>query len=124
MIIFDIDGFKSYNDTFGHLAGDNILREVGTLIKKNIRENVDFGFRYGGDEFTIILNEVDLNKAVEVAERIKNGFRNLNLKNLSLSIGVSQYHNEDLDNLIARTDEIMYNAKKSGGNRVLSEKDK
>ena len=70
MVLFDTDGFKSFNDRYGHLAGDRILRRIGALIGEKIRNNVDKGFRYGGDEFTIILPEAGLKQAESIVQRI------------------------------------------------------
>ena len=69
--LMDLDKFKMFNDNFGHLAGDEILRTVGRIIKSCIREGVDSGYRYGGDEFTIILIDVNMNIVEGICERIK-----------------------------------------------------
>ncbi|MDZ7700013.1 MAG: diguanylate cyclase [Deltaproteobacteria bacterium] len=71
VIMFDLDGFKGYNDEHGHRAGDNLLKCVGDNLRKNIREGVDAGFRYGGDEFAVILIEADEAIARKMAERIE-----------------------------------------------------
>ncbi|GAG77416.1 unnamed protein product, partial [marine sediment metagenome] len=65
-----VDLFKAYNDTYGHLAGDKVLRKIGSYIKDSIR-TVDMAFRYGGEEFTVILPEAQLDDAYKVAERIR-----------------------------------------------------
>jgi diguanylate cyclase (GGDEF)-like protein len=118
LLMFDVDHFKSYNDTRGHLAGNRILERVGRIISEEIRE-VDFGFRYGGDEFTVILPETSQKNAIVVAERIRKAFQKCKFDETTLSIGVAQYDSKsDLDTLIKHADETMYRAKSQGGNRV------
>jgi len=118
LLMFDVDHFKSYNDTRGHLAGNRILERVGRIISEEIRE-VDFGFRYGGDEFTVILPETSQKNAIVVAERIGKAFQKCKFDETTLSIGVAQYDSKsDLDTLIKHADETMYRAKSQGGNRV------
>lgn len=118
LLMFDVDHFKSYNDTRGHLAGNRILERVGRIISEETRE-VDFGFRYGGDEFTVILPETSKKNAIIVAERIRKAFQKCKFGETTLSIGVAQYDSKsDLDTLIKHADETMYRAKSQGGNRV------
>jgi diguanylate cyclase (GGDEF)-like protein len=71
IILFDLDNFKAYNDTHGHLAGDEVLRQVGSLVNICIREGVDSGYRYGGDEFAVILIDADRNITSEIGKRIQ-----------------------------------------------------
>jgi len=75
LILLDLDNFKNYNDTLGHLAGDEALRTVGRIINKSIREGVDAGFRYGGDEFAIILIDADIQIAKEIGRRIEESLK-------------------------------------------------
>ncbi|MFQ5454477.1 MAG: diguanylate cyclase [Candidatus Zixiibacteriota bacterium] len=118
LLLFDIDNFKSYNDKYGHQAGDRIIERVGRIIAVNIRENVDTGYRYGGDEFTIILPEVNLEQAKQIAERIRKSF--IKSVSLSLSIGlVKSKVRHNLKSLVKYADKAMYQAKKAGGNRVV-----
>ena len=72
IILMDLDNFKAYNDTYGHLMGDELLQKVGRIIRTCIRENVDTGYRYGGDEFAVILIDADLDVAKHIAQRIQN----------------------------------------------------
>ena len=72
VILLDLDNFKTYNDTYGHLMGDELLQKVGRIIRTCIRENVDTGYRYGGDEFAVILIDADLDVARHIAQRIQN----------------------------------------------------
>ena len=118
LLMFDVDHFKSYNDTHGHLAGNRILEAVGRIISKEIRE-VDWGFRYGGDEFTVILPETSKKDAMVVAERIRKAFEKRKFGETTLSIGIAQYDfQSDFDTMIRNADEAMYKAKNRGGNRV------
>ena len=118
LLMFDVDHFKSYNDTRGHLAGNIVLEKVGRIVSEEIRE-VDWGFRYGGDEFTVILPETSKKDAVVVAERIRKAFERCKFDETALSIGIAQYDLEsDLDTLIKHADEAMYRAKNQGGNRI------
>ena len=127
LIMIDIDDFKLYNDSMGHLAGDEILKQVGQLIKQNIRE-VDLGVRYGGEEFAIVLPNDGLTSAVKTAERIR-GLINaysfphaatLVPKKLSVSIGVALCLADckSFQELIQRADSALYQAKREGKNRV------
>jgi len=118
LLMFDVDHFKSYNDTRGHLAGNRILERVGRIVSEEIRE-VDWGFRYGGDEFTVILPETSKEDARVVAERIRRAFEKCKFDETTLSIGIAQYDlKSDLDTLIKTADEAMYKAKSQGGNRI------
>jgi len=118
LLMFDVDHFKSYNDTHGHLAGNRILERVGRIISEEIRE-VDWGFRYGGDEFTVILPETSKKDAIVVAERVRKAFEKCKFDETALSIGIAQYDLKgDLDILIKHADEAMYKAKNQGGNRI------
>lgn len=122
LLFFDIDGFKRYNDAYGHTAGDAILKEAGRIISEMIREGVDCGARYGGDEFSIILIDTDLDAAMEIGERIRIAFHQSQLGVSSLSMGAAVFKRGDSpDRLLKRADEAMYRAKRKGGNRVESE---
>lgn len=118
LVYFDIDDFKKINDKYGHLKGDEVLKNIATVIENHIRE-VDIACRYGGDEFCIALPDADINAAKVVCERILHAFVN-QYPDFSLSIGIAQtgpyqYLNED--ELIALADKKMYRAKaKKGAN--------
>ena len=121
LLLLDLDNFKQLNDTRGHLAGDRILERVGQIMKECTREHVDYSFRYGGDEFTIILTETTPKQAVEVAERIKQLVpESLDEETLTLSIGLSEFTDSSvgLEEFINSADQAMYAAKKAGGNRI------
>lgn len=124
-MLLDFDNFKAYNDRFGHLAGDNLLKLFSTMIQEMIRCD-DIVARYGGDEFAIILNNYDVDKALEVGERIRMGVLDLPSKEhiskglVTVSIGVASFPNDgnDVDELINRADEALYNAKRNRKNKV------
>lgn len=121
LLLLDVDQFKTYNDRHGHLEGDNVLNTVGKVVFECTREHVDLGFRYGGDEFTIILPEADQQQAYSIADRIRRSFADKHFDDLTLSVGVITYQ----DGWSARkftqlVDAMMYDAKRSGGNRVHS----
>jgi diguanylate cyclase (GGDEF)-like protein/PAS domain S-box-containing protein len=121
LLLLDLDNFKQLNDTRGHLAGDRILERVGQIMKECTREHVDYSFRYGGDEFTIILTETTPKQAVEVAERIKQLVPELlEEETLTLSIGLSEFTDSEigLEEFINSADQAMYRAKKAGGNQI------
>ena len=130
LIMIDIDHFKLVNDEFGHLAGDEALRSVSEISKKLLRQ-IDNMFRYGGEEFMIILPETNQEEALHVAERIRSTIAEAAIKikkgsvKLTVSIGVSEYgENHPAPNeFIESVDRAMYDAKKAGRNcvRVLSE---
>lgn len=122
IIMADLDFFKSVNDTFGHLTGDNILVNFAKILRDSCREK-DIPVRYGGEEFLIFLYNVDLTIAKKVAERIREKTaRDLMLpdgKTITVSLGVSQYqYGEDLYNCVARADAALYRAKRTGRNKV------
>ena len=126
ILLMDIDDFKKYNDEFGHIDGDRVLRYLGALIQSVLREN-DSGYRYGGEEFTIILPETKEDKAIIVAERIRSEFKTHDFvpgKNgttitKTISVGVAEYRGEtELSAYIRRADFAMYSAKSAGKDMV------
>ena len=127
IFIMDVDNFKRFNDTYGHPEGDNVLITLAQVINDGIRKK-DFGCRYGGEEFTVILPEISLENARQVAERIRKNFaaRVFTIGNepevsATVSIGLAQYsRGEDAQGLIRRADGALYQAKHEGKNRVVS----
>jgi len=119
LLMMDIDGFKSFNDEFGHLEGDALLKEISLIIHLNLRE-VDILCRYGGDEFVVILPGTNKNNAVIAAEKIGKCIENAKFqKTVTLSIGVVQYRDKmTRHDLIFRADKALYQAKNQGKNRV------
>ncbi|SFV69437.1 diguanylate cyclase (GGDEF domain) [hydrothermal vent metagenome] len=127
LLMLDIDDFKSINDTYGHIAGDKILIFIANLLKNTLRDG-DKVFRYGGEEFVIILNRITTVKCTEIAQRILKtiGTNTLLYKNQSInvtvSIGATKYVNGDTaENLILRADRALYRSKKHGKNQLNRE---
>ncbi len=119
LVLFDVDRFKMYNDRHGHLAGDDVLRAIGEVVRECTRDCVDSGFRYGGDEFTVILPETEEAQARQVAERIRTTFAGRQFDACTMSLGLISYRkNMNAQTFIRLADEMMYGAKRSGGNRV------
>jgi len=128
LIMADIDCFKKYNDTFGHLEGNRVLKSLAHILKVNVRE-IDIVGRYGGEEFIIILPEANQEEAREIAERIRlkvEKYKFINNKNqsdekkLTLSLGVTSCFPEVIapQGLIYKVDQALYQAKRKGRNRV------
>lgn len=126
ILMLDIDHFKHVNDTYGHLAGDSILKDLAATIKKWSRGS-DLCFRYGGEEFLLILDDTDANQALKIAERIReNVERHTYLYKgkiipITISIGASTFkQNESLDSFKERADQALYSAKTNGRNQAIS----
>ena len=109
LILLDLDNFKAYNDTYGHLAGDDILRKVGQLISESIREGVDTGYRYGGDEFGIILIDANLAIAKVIGNRIEVSMKQVNIK---ASMGFTIFSKGmTYKDFVSKADKDLYTAK-------------
>ena len=125
IFFMDIDFFKSYNDMFGHQAGDDLLRKFAVVLQSSIREDVDSTFRYGGDEFLVLLPHLPCHQAISVAERIRENYGLLGLKPTSLSIGVAKliHRSGSIDSevgeMIQRSDKALYEAKNSPGRNLV-----
>lgn len=122
LIFLDLDHFKQFNDKYGHPQGDNVLKEVADILRSYTRET-DLVCRYGGDEFAIVLMDIDKEKAVEIAERIRNGFlTTLNKYSVQItgSIGVATFPQDAKTkvDLILKADTATYTSKHEGKNRV------
>lgn len=121
LILMDVDHFKQYNDTYGHQAGDEVLRQVAQILLANVREG-DFVARYGGEEFVVVLPRTDLESAVAVAERLRRAVESAEwqLRPVTGSFGVAciRPDMETRQELIEATDQALYQAKKNGRNRV------
>ncbi|HOJ68197.1 MAG TPA: diguanylate cyclase [Candidatus Hydrogenedentes bacterium] len=121
MVLLDVDHFKQYNDTYGHLEGDKVLKAIGEVIREHTRGYVDSCFRYGGDEFVVLLPDTDEEQARGVGERIRAAFAARKFGECTLSVGVISCRDEiSAECFFARADQIMYDAKRAGGNRVYS----
>lgn len=132
LLLFDIDHFKSFNDSYGHLTGDQVLRLVGLSLKQTIKGQ-DITARYGGEEFAVVLPNTSLRQALTVADHIRRAVMAKELKKKStgeilgrvtISVGVSLLkEGDDTDALIERADACLYAAKRNGRNRVICEAD-
>ncbi|HEY2248669.1 MAG TPA: GGDEF domain-containing protein, partial [Bradyrhizobium sp.] len=132
LLMFDIDHFKSFNDSYGHLTGDQVLRLVGMSLKQTIKGQ-DITARYGGEEFAVVLPNTALRQALTVADHIRRAVMAKELKKKStgeilgrvtISVGVSMLKpGDDTDALIERADGCLYAAKRNGRNRVICEVD-
>ena len=131
VIMIDIDKFKSYNDTYGHLQGDKCLQSVACTIKSTISRARDSVSRYGGDEFVVLVPETNSNGARHIAENIRKNVEHLGMPNefskpygkVTISVGVSTMipdRNHMPEYLVNLADAFLYKAKESGGNRVNS----
>ena len=127
LLILDLDHFKNFNDTYGHMAGDRILQKLTKSIREIIRSS-DILARYGGEEFGIIMSSTDIMEALNKAEMICSHVRSICFDNIvseqslkiTVSIGVSSFpeHGADFDSLLVAADNALYKAKKLGRNRV------
>jgi diguanylate cyclase len=132
LLMFDIDHFKSFNDSYGHLTGDQVLRLVGMSLKQTIKGQ-DITARYGGEEFAVVLPNTALRQALTVADHIRRAVMSKELKKKStgeilgrvtISVGVSMLKpGDDTNSLIERADACLYAAKRAGRNRVICEAD-
>ena len=125
LIMLDIDGFKQVNDMYGHDAGDSMLLTLGDIISKQTRFE-DFAYRYGGEEFLLILPGLGIDKAIQRAEKIRQLFETFTLEHenkfisATLSAGVATYpqHGKDQDELLRASDQALYAAKADGRNCI------
>jgi diguanylate cyclase len=132
LLMFDIDHFKSFNDSYGHLTGDQVLRLVGMSLKQTIKGQ-DITARYGGEEFVVVLPNTAMRQALTVADHIRRAIMSKELRKKStgeilgrvtISVGVSMLKpDDDTDSLIERADACLYAAKRNGRNRVICEAD-
>ncbi|KZY36118.1 MULTISPECIES: GGDEF domain-containing protein [unclassified Oleiphilus] len=126
VLMLDIDHFKHVNDTYGHLAGDSVLRDLAATIKKCARGS-DLCFRYGGEEFVLILDDTDANQALKIADRIRQSVEQHTylykgkIIPVTISAGTSTFiQSETLDSLKERADKALYSAKLNGRNQAVS----
>ena len=125
LLLIDIDRFKMFNDTNGHQGGDRLLKELAKAINHSIRNEVDTGFRYGGDEFGVIAPQVNRKQAAMIAHRIIRQYESIEEERLtSLSIGIAQLTEsnklepEKAENLIKHADIALFRSKRLGGGRI------
>ncbi|WP_404403832.1 GGDEF domain-containing protein [Pelagibacterium halotolerans] len=132
LLLLDIDRFKAFNDTYGHLTGDQVLRLVAQVLKANLKGR-DMPARFGGEEFVAVLPETELNGAITIANTIRSAVQskellkrstNEKLGRITLSVGVAQWRPaEKPAQLIERADKCLYAAKSGGRNQVVSERE-
>jgi diguanylate cyclase len=132
LLLADIDHFKAFNDTYGHLTGDQVLRLVAMALKQTVKGQ-DIAARYGGEEFAIILPNTTLRSAVTVADHIRRAVMTKELMKrstgehlgrITVSVGAATLRKDDSgSSLIERADNALYAAKRYGRNRVMCETD-
>jgi diguanylate cyclase (GGDEF)-like protein/PAS domain S-box-containing protein len=128
LLFLDLDDFKAFNDTYGHVEGDQILVRLGQVLKRCLRET-DFAYRYGGEEFTVLLPMTTSTDGADIAERIRTEFKKETFSpapglevQKTISIGLAQYRpQEEMKAFVHRADQIMYRAKKNGKDRICCE---
>lgn len=125
IIVFDIDYFKRINDQHGHVAGDEVLKQLTAFCLQLLRDEDKIG-RYGGEEFLVVLPNANLDNAHQVAERLRTGIEEIRFTSgveffsISISLGVAEYdRDESMERLVERADEALYQAKAEGRNRTL-----
>jgi diguanylate cyclase (GGDEF)-like protein len=119
MIFLDLDHFKRCNDTYGHPVGDKLLKLVGQIIMGSIRRVQDSGFRFGGDEFAVLLVGADAKVGLRIGERIRTELEKAENFGTSISVGVAEYQPEmNSAEFTKRADEALYRAKSQGRNTV------
>ena len=128
LLLLDLDNFKAFNDSYGHVEGDQVLMRLGQVVKRCLRET-DFAYRYGGEEFTIVLPMTRSVDGAVTAERIRAEFKKELFTpvpgkevHMTVSIGLAQYNpQEDMKAFVHRVDQLMYQGKKNGKDRVCCE---
>ncbi len=132
LLLADVDNFKSFNDTYGHQLGDQVLKVVGTILRENSKGR-DLAARYGGEEFCVVLPATKLQNGKILADQMRNLIATKKivrkrtgeeLRQITMSFGLSQFrHGESVSDFIARADSALYFAKQTGRNRVCTETD-
>jgi diguanylate cyclase (GGDEF)-like protein len=125
IILFDIDNFKTTNDTFGHNAGDKLLVDISDVIKQTIRES-DTACRWGGEEFLVFCPETSIDGALALAEKLRSNIESFEFDEVgykTASFGIARIeHGDTVKSLISRADDALYSAKSSGKNRAVASK--
>lgn len=132
VFMIDIDHFKLYNDTYGHLAGDDCLKQIADALRDSLKRPYDLAARFGGEEFACVIPETNINDALFIAKRIKNNIDSLKLEHKSspvspfvtVSIGGVTKIPDQLDKhneMLQKADEALYKAKQNGRNQILIE---
>ncbi|OGP53241.1 MAG: hypothetical protein A2162_10835 [Deltaproteobacteria bacterium RBG_13_52_11b] len=121
LLMIDLDNFKRYNDLYGHLEGDKVLRKIGEILNHLIRSNVDSAYRYGGDEFAVLLIGASIDHALPIAERVRYSIEQAGFRNITVSVGVTEFQSEfDVEAFVKSADDALYMAKQLGRNRVCT----
>jgi len=121
LLMIDIDDFKSINDTYGHLTGDDVLSKLGETINSHVRE-MDFAARYGGEEIAILMPDTELKRATMIADRLRRVVEAIDFGNFGITISIGVANQEvakDEVNLIEHADIALYEAKETGKNKVV-----
>lgn len=128
VIMIDIDHFKQYNDTYGHLQGDVALKTVTRVVESNSRTE-DFVARYGGEEFIVVLPGIKIDKAIEIAEKMRKSVADAKItasnkdipegfEKVTISLGVASLGKEGIKDMLERADKALYEAKREGRNKI------
>lgn len=124
--LIDVDRFKGYNDTLGHQAGDNLLSVLGHIMRSCGRRGVDWSFRYGGDEFAILITQTTLEQAIKINERILSMYAEYCFGDTGLSCGVGEFLRDpdlswpdNINQFIKQVDQALYEAKNAGRGRIV-----
>lgn len=121
ILMIDVDDFKQYNDKHGHLQGDVLLQTIAGIFVKSVERSGDFIARWGGEEFVVLLPNTELNEAVVVAERVRANVENTIITTISIGVNSETPDPENTtDKFIAKADAMLYEAKKTGKNKVCS----
>jgi len=120
LIMFDVDSFKRFNDNYGHIEGDNVLKNVGKAVLASIRKNVDAGFRYGGDEFTVIIPEANKSQTLDISQRIRQSCKAFSPNPVNISLGFSELRADyDVEAFVSSADQAMFAAKASKADKPV-----
>jgi len=128
LLMIDLDHFKNYNDTYGHIQGDKALQETAKIIEQSLNRNVDAAARWGGEEFAVLLPDTDMKGALKVAGRIRKSIEDVlifcsdgEITRVTVSIGVKSIvpaKDNTIDELLTSADQALYNAKEIGRNTI------
>lgn len=129
LVMLDVDFFKKFNDGYGHLEGDNCLKQVAKTIRHSLQRPADFAARYGGEEFSCILPNTDLKGAVAIADKIRINIEELDIphrnssvaEHVTISVGVftvNSYSKTCPNEIVEKADQQLYRAKETGRNRI------
>ncbi len=125
LVLCDIDKFKDYNDQYGHQEGDAVLIAIAEVVAESTRKDVDVGYRYGGDEFALIIPQANKKQCKEITSRLRRNYERRNFAPTSLSVGVAKLEDigkdvtDNVNNLIRQADAALYECKRNGGNRII-----